>query len=129
MERMKRDPEDLKSRVEKIEHRIFDWERRISDLESQVTALTLTSDFDLETRRQFLDVYRRKRNTTGEYPAGSPVIKAGSQQGGDALADATLFEQDHRTERSLYRELYGLDYGGVLEYRSYTYSLHHEGAS
>ena len=35
--------------------------------------------------------------------------------GGDALADAFLFDHDHRSDTELYRELYGLDYRQVLE--------------
>lgn len=34
---------------------------------------------------------------------------------GDAIDDAILYEQDHRTDRSIYRDLYGMEYSQVLE--------------
>ena len=37
---------------------------------------------------------------------------------GDALADAFLFDHDHRPDNRLYRELYGLEYRQVLEMHS-----------
>ena len=39
---------------------------------------------------------------------------------GDAIGDAMLFDLDKRTDRGVYRELYGLDAGQVLEFRTYT---------
>ena len=42
---------------------------------------------------------------------------------GDALGDAVLFDRDHRTDRSIYRELYGLEYEKVLAFRTYTDDL------
>lgn len=40
---------------------------------------------------------------------------------GDAVGDAFLFECDKRTDRTLYRELYGLDADQVLRYRTHFY--------
>ena len=42
---------------------------------------------------------------------------------GDAFADAVLFDRDHRLDRSTYRELYGLDYQQVLDFRTCTDGL------
>ncbi len=42
---------------------------------------------------------------------------------GDAFGDAVLFDRDRRTDRSIYRELYGLDYQQVLDFRTYTDDL------
>lgn len=60
--------------------------------------------------------------------AGWPAIKAGNKaaHSGDGMADATLFDHDHCTDRSLHRELYGLDYQQVRELCAYmcTVSIH-----
>ena len=42
---------------------------------------------------------------------------------GDAIADAFLFDRDHRSDRCVYRDLYGLEYQQVLDYRTYTDGL------
>ena len=39
-------------------------------------------------------------------------------QEGDAITDAFLFDHDQRSDTSLYRELYGLEYRKVLELQS-----------
>ena len=48
---------------------------------------------------------------------GSKAIREGYVRAheGDALGDAMLFDHDRRHDKSLYRELYGLDYAQVLE--------------
>lgn len=56
---------------------------------------------------------------------GSKAIREGNiiAYEGDALGDAMLFDRDQRTDRSIYRELYGLDYQQVLDFRTYTDGL------
>ncbi|MCJ1223923.1 hypothetical protein MMC12_000566 [Toensbergia leucococca] len=39
---------------------------------------------------------------------------------GDALGDALVFDRDKRSDRRLYRELYGLSYEQVLTFHSAT---------
>ena len=52
---------------------------------------------------------------------GSKAIREGNiiAYEGDALGDAILFDRDQRTDKSIYRELYGLDYQQVLDFRTY----------
>ena len=42
---------------------------------------------------------------------------------GDAIVDAILFDRDQCKDRSIYRELYGLQYRQVLYFRTYTNGL------
>lgn len=42
---------------------------------------------------------------------------------GDALGDAALFHRDRRTDRITYWRLYGLEYGQVLEFRTFIHQL------
>lgn len=55
----------------------------------------------------------------------SKVIREGNiiAYEGDALRDAVLFNCDQRTDRIIYRELYGLDYQQVLDFCIYTDGL------
>lgn len=94
----------------------------ILTLKSRVGLLVQSSDGYLTIRRRFLDVY--KRDVLGEL-TGSKAIQEGNSIAyeGDALGDAVLFDRDHRTDARIYRELYGLDYKQVLEFRTYTDSL------
>ena len=91
----------------------------LESLKGQVGVLTQTSQSYLEIRRRFFDTYQRdvKNDPTLK---GSLAVKVGNARahGGDALADAALFDQDNRSDTGLYRELYGLDYKKVLDLHS-----------
>ena len=53
------------------------------------------------------------------------VINEGNRAAreGDPPGDALSFKYDHRTDRRTYRELYGLDYQQVLNFRTYMNGL------
>ena len=82
----------------------------------------------LKAQRRFLDVYKRDIKGIEELK-GSKAIREGNliaHEGdalGDALGDAVLFDRDQRTDRSIYRELYGLEHQQVLDFRTYTDGL------
>ena len=108
--------EDQERRIENQERRIEDQERRIVTLEEQVGLLTLNSKSYSCTRQSFLDV--SKRDYKGSYALqGSRATRDGNMKAhkGDALADASLFSRNNRSDIDLYRKLYGLEYKQVLE--------------
>ena len=82
----------------------------------EVKRLAQNCEGYLAIRRRFLDVY--KRDVRGlETHRGVRAIKEGSAAAhqGDAIGDATFFERDKRTDRIVFRDLYGLDPVQVLE--------------
>ncbi|MCJ1373734.1 hypothetical protein MMC20_004963 [Loxospora ochrophaea] len=119
LEEMKREMNILMAKDEKRASQIDEHQRQISSLESRVRQLVQSSEGYLSTRRRFLDVYKRDIKAMNELK-GSKAIREGCRTAheGDALGDAVLFDRDQRTDRSIYRELYGLDYLQVLDFQS-----------
>ena len=108
--------ETLESKEMVMRGQIGEHEKEIIALKGRVGRLSQNSDGYRCIRRQFLDIYRRDVKDD-QAVKGAPAVKAGNAKahGGDALADAALFQHDHRTDNRLYRDLYGLDYRQVLE--------------
>ena len=106
----------MRGQLGEQEKEIIEHEKEIIALEGCVGRLSQNSDGYRCIRRRFLDIYRRDVKDD-QALKGSPAIKAGNAKayGGDALADAALFQHDHRTDTRLYRDLYGLEYRQVLE--------------
>lgn len=103
---------------DKTSAQIFQQQQSITFLESRVRVLSLNSKVYIGIRERFIDSYKRCKG-------GSKFTKAidiGNKLAheGDAILDATLWDQGGRTDRSTYRELYGLEYTQVLEYCKYT---------
>ncbi|KAL9640853.1 MAG: hypothetical protein Q9164_000011 [Protoblastenia rupestris] len=109
----------LMARDEKRASQIDEHQKRISSLESRVGHLTQSSEGYLSIRRRFLDIYKRDIKVI-EKLKSLKAIREGNliAYEGDALGDAVLFDRDQRTDRSIYRELYGLDHQQVLDYHS-----------
>ena len=112
------------SQISEHQKQISEHQKQISSLESRVSLLTQSSEGYLSIRRRFLDVYKRDIKAMEELK-GSKAIRKGNTiaHEGDALGDAMLFVRDQRTDRSIYRELYGLDFQQVLDFRMYTNDL------
>ena len=112
IEAIKRQIHQIPRLIARIEHQ----ERRVATLEGQVGLLTLNSESNLYIRQRFLDIY--KRDIRGDHALQGPKairdrkVKAHE---GDALADASLFSHNQRSDIDLYRELYGLEHKQVLE--------------
>lgn len=83
-----------------------------------------TSEGYLSNRRQLLDEYKRDIKAMKELK-GSKTIREGNliAHEGDALGDAIVFDRDQRTDRRIYRDLYGLDHKQILNFRTYTDDL------
>ncbi len=112
------------SQIVQHQQQIVQHQQQIASLEKQVSRLSQSSEGYLAIRRRFLDVY--KRDIKGmEEVKGNKAIREGNiiAHEGDALGDAALFDRDQRTDRRVYRELYGLDHQQVLEFRTYTDGL------
>lgn len=71
----------------------------------------------LDIRRQFFDIYRRDIKHPKEKKL-TKTIRDGNAGANDsvAVADAFLFECDKKTDRTTFRELYGLNVDQVLYY-------------
>ena len=92
---------------------------KLEQVTLQVRKLGSTSHGYLAARRRFLETYERdvKGDTTYDGPGPSPIAQGNPRApGGDAVTDAVVYQADGRTDRSLYRELYGLDYREVLQH-------------
>ena len=89
LDAMQRQIEELGRMADQRDRESEDMTRQISSLKGQVERLVQS----LES-----DVYQT--------------------QEGDATTDAFLFDRDQRSDTSLYRELYGLEYRKVLELQS-----------
>ena len=109
--------ESRKSQVEQVA-------KRVSSLEITVRRLTRSSEGYLSIRRRFFDVYKRDIMAVEELK-GSKAIQEGNMLAheGDALGDAVLFDNDQRTDKRVYRELYGLDHEQVLSFGTSTNGL------
>lgn len=123
MQEMKDDLAILKSKEQSREAKDGERARDIVVLQKDVVALrkevrllAQNSEGYLSIRRRFLDVFKRDIRNMQEL-RGSKSIRGGNvvAHHGDAVGDAFLFHHDKRTDRSLYRDLYGLDPSQVLE--------------
>ncbi|KAL2056070.1 hypothetical protein ABVK25_003713 [Lepraria finkii] len=107
-------------RKEIDEHRkeIDEHQKEISSLKNRVKLLVQSSEGYLLIRRRCLDVYKRDIKGMEELK-GSKAIREGNQiaHEGDALGDAVLFDRDQRTDKMIYRELYGLEHNQVLDFQ------------
>ena len=109
--------ERMTEQIEKLRMQTEELQKEITSLERHSGRLIESSESYLSDRRRFLDVYRR--DVKGEEVLqGSKAIREGNGRAheGDALGDAMLFDRNHRSDRMLYRELYGLDHTQVLEF-------------
>ena len=109
----------ITGQMQNNKRKIEEHQRDIIALKGQVGRLIQTSEGYLCTGRRFLDIYQ-KDIKDNEALKGSTAMKEGKlrAQEGDALADALLSNQDHRSDTRLYRDLSGLDYRQVLELHS-----------
>ena len=123
LEQIKRDIKILMAKDDKMTSHIEELQQNVSYLESRVGCLVQSSEGYLSIRRRFLEVY--KRDVKMEKPENSKANQEGNivAHEGDALGDAALFQRDQRTDRSTYRELYGLEYQQVLDFSTYTDGL------
>ena len=110
----------LMSKDEQKTRQIDEHQKMILSLESRVRRLVQSSEGYLSIRRRFFDIYKRDIKAMRELK-GSKAIREGNliAHEGDAVGDADLFDRDQRTDRSIYRELYGLEYQQVLNFRTY----------
>ena len=115
---------DLQKKIGEHQKNIGEHQKEISSLKSHGRTLAQCSEGYLSIRRRFLDVYKRDIKDMEELK-GSKAIREGNSiaHEGDALGDAVLFNRDQRTDKSVYRELYGLDHLQVLDFRKYTDGL------
>ena len=116
--------DELLKKTGEHQKEIGEHQKEILSLKSHVRLLTQCSEGYLTIRRRFLDVYKRDVKDMEELK-GSKAIREGNSiaHEGDALGDAVLFDRDHRTDKRIYRELYGLDHKQVLDFRTYTDGL------
>lgn len=121
LKQLRKEIKIVTSKYEGSARQIDEHQKQIVSLEGRVGRLTQSSEGYLLIRRRFLDVYKRDIKTMKELK-GSGAIRRGNliAHQGDALGDAMVYDRDHRTDASLYRELYGLDYNQVLDFRTYT---------
>ncbi|MCJ1479633.1 hypothetical protein MMC13_008319 [Lambiella insularis] len=91
-------------------------QKRLLLLESRLRQLTSASDSYMAIRRRFFDTYKRDVLKMTEFRS-TKAIQAGNAHAhnGDSVTDALLFKSDSRQDRSIYRDLYGLDYQSVLD--------------
>ena len=109
--------EKNQKQIEEHQKELGEQQKEITSLKRHVGRLIESSEGYLSIRRRFLAIYRR--DVKGEEVLqGSETIPEGNMRAheGDALGDAILFDRDQRRDRSLYRELYGLDHTQVLEF-------------
>ena len=101
--------------------RLEEMKRKVDILEAKDTERARQMD---EHQRQ-IDEHQRQISSLKTRVSHLVQISEGREGNiiaheGDAFIDAVLFDRDQRTERSIYRELYGLDYQQVLDFRTYT---------
>lgn len=103
--------------LERQKNLLADHKQQLKFLNSRVDTLLQFSQGYMNIRRRFLDVYKRDIKHLPGYEL-TKAIRSGNSvaHDGDAVRDAFLFENDKRTDRTLYRELYGLDADQVLCY-------------
>ena len=120
LEELKESMTLLQKRVAESETTIEGHRKEIAELQTRVGYLTASSEGYLAIRRRFLDVYKRDIKSMEEL-RNPRAIRNGNvvAHEGDALSDAVVFDRDRRSDRSTFRELYGLEYGQVLEFCEY----------
>lgn len=106
--------------LENVRKELESHKRQLAFLNSRTDTLRQLSDGYLDIRRRFFDIYRRDRKHPKEKKS-TKTIRDGNAAAhdGDAVADAFLFERDKRTDRTTFRELYGLEADQVLQYRTH----------
>ena len=116
--------EHLTAKDEQKTAQLKEHQNEVTLLKGQVGRLIQSSEGYRAIRRRFLDVYQRDIKGIKEFK-GSKAIQTGNLRAheGDALGDAVLFNHDGRSDSYLYRELYGLDFEQVLNFRMYTDDL------
>lgn len=121
---MKSQMSSLTTRMDKLEMGKAEDRSRILSLENHVDLLKSTSEAFFVIRRRFFETYYR--DAKNQKVQGSADIRQSNAlaQEGNAFGDAELFDRDHRTDRSIYRELYGLEYSQVLEYSTRMVSMY-----
>lgn len=106
--------------LENVRKELESHKRQLEFLNPRMDTLRQLSEGYLDNRRRFFDIYRRYIKHPKEKKS-TKAIRDGNAAAhdGDAVADAFLFECDKRTDRTTFRELYGLDADQVLHYRTH----------
>lgn len=122
LEKMKRDIKVLQAESKQTsEDRLENSKVReeVETLRSQVQDLTKVSEGYLSIRRRFFETYKRQYTDS---PPNQTRINAGNAAAhyGDVSTDAFLFKKDKRGDRSLFIEIYGIDFDVVVEYGEYS---------
>ena len=95
--------------------RIVALETEVGSQGERVSSLTISLEEYKLLRNRFISTFKRDklRNATD---ADIRLIAEGnaSAHGGDAVADAMLYQTHRRRDRSAYEQLYGMDPGAVL---------------
>lgn len=100
--------------LENVRKELESHKRQLEFLNPRMDTLRQFSEGYLDNRRRFFDIYRRDI----KHPKEQSEM-AMQPHDGDAVADAFLFECDKRTDRTTFRELYGLEADQVLHYRTH----------
>lgn len=108
---------NLTTKIDKQNKKIGEQDINISDQRIQLSALVQSSAGHRKMRKRLVEGYKRNTNR----PYNGQIIAEGNAlaHDGDALADAALFKDEHRSDTYIFRELYGLDPEQVLEFRTY----------
>lgn len=116
LRQLERDRQKADAKFKVLEDLLERHDREIFSQKAQIRILTTTSKGYNQIRRRFLEVYKRDAGLVSE-PGYSSAIVQGNMAAhhGDALSDAMIYEQDHRTDERVYQQLYGLDHTKVLE--------------
>ena len=87
---------------------------RTVSLERYHRVLLQQSDGYMNIRRHFIDVYKRKQGLN----SNQRIIIDGNDAAneGDVVGDAMMYDLDQRTDRVIFRQLYGLDVAEVIEF-------------
>lgn len=106
--------------LENVRKELESHKRQLEFLNPRMDTLRQLSEGYLDNRRRFFDIYRRDIKHPKEKKS-TKAIRDGNAAAHDvdAVADAFLFECDKRTDRTTFRELYGLDVDQVLHYRTH----------
>lgn len=106
--------------LENVRKELESHKRQLEFLNPRMDTLRQLSEGYLDIRRRFFDIYRRDIKHPKEKKS-TKAIRDGNAAAldSDAVADAFLFECDKRTDRTTFRELYGLDADQVLHYRTH----------
>ncbi|KAI4107971.1 MAG: hypothetical protein L6R37_001253 [Teloschistes peruensis] len=111
--------QELEADIAYVKSKLNELKTQNENIDARITCLELRSPRFLAVRRRFLDVFERELL---HFPApwvhtGNAGINSANDMahGGNAVADALVFEMDHRRDFYTYRMLYGLDHVQVLE--------------